>query len=38
MVIICSPENSGQLTQSLPESHIVGEVVKQKGKERVIFK
>jgi len=38
MAIICSPENSGQLTKSLSESYIVGEVVKQKGKEKVLFK
>jgi phosphoribosylformylglycinamidine cyclo-ligase len=38
MVIICSPENADQLTSALPDSYTVGEVVKQKGKERVILK
>jgi len=38
MVVICSPENAGQLTKSLSESYIVGEVVKQRGKEKVLFK
>jgi len=37
MVLICSPENVSQITQALPEAHIVGEVVKQAGKTRVII-
>ena len=37
MAVICSPENAGQLTGALPESGIIGEVVKQMGKARVII-
>jgi phosphoribosylformylglycinamidine cyclo-ligase len=35
MVLICSPDNAGQLTQALPESKIIGEVVEQRGEARV---
>jgi phosphoribosylformylglycinamidine cyclo-ligase len=38
MVLICSRDNADQLTRALPEAHIVGEVVKQKGEMRVIIK
>ncbi|MDP2729245.1 MAG: phosphoribosylformylglycinamidine cyclo-ligase [Dehalococcoidales bacterium] len=38
MVLICSPDNADQLTKALPESHIVGEVVKQRGEARVVIK
>ena len=38
MVVICSPENVNQLTQALPEAKIIGEMVKQRGKARVIIK
>ncbi len=38
MVLICSPEDAAQLTKALPEAHIVGEVVKQKGGTRVVIK
>jgi phosphoribosylformylglycinamidine cyclo-ligase len=35
MVLICSPDNAGQLAQALPESKIIGEVVRQRGEARV---
>ncbi len=37
MVVICSPENVNQLTQALPEAKVIGEVVKQIGKARVVI-
>jgi len=37
MVVICSPRDADQLTQSLPQSKIIGEVVKQAGKARVVI-
>ena len=37
MVVICSPDNVNQLTKALPEAHIIGEVVKQVGKARVVI-
>ena len=37
MVVICSPEQVGQLTQALPEAKVIGEVVKQVGKARVVI-
>ncbi len=37
MVIICSPGDADQLTQALPEAHIIGEVVKQRGEARVVI-
>jgi len=37
MVIICSPDNVDQLTGQLPEAKIIGEVIKQAGKARVII-
>ena len=37
MAVICSPANSGLFTQALPEARIIGEVVKQEGKARVII-
>ena len=36
MVLVCSPSNVDQLTQALPETRIIGEVVKQ-GKARVVI-
>ncbi|GAH89594.1 unnamed protein product, partial [marine sediment metagenome] len=36
MAIICSPGNVDQLIKALPEAKIVGEVVKQEGKVRVV--
>ncbi len=38
MVVICSPRDADQLTQALPQSKIIGEVVKQAGEARVIIK
>jgi len=38
MVVICSPDNVAQLTKALSEAKIIGEVVKQKGKARVVIK
>ena len=38
MVVICSPDNAGQLIGQLPKSKIIGKVVKQKGKARVVIK
>jgi phosphoribosylformylglycinamidine cyclo-ligase len=37
MVVICSPENVSQLTGQLPEAKVIGEVIKQMGKARVII-
>ncbi len=38
MVVICSADDAGQMTQALPEAHIVGKVVEQRGEARVIIK
>ncbi len=38
MVVICSPENVDRLTQALPEVKVIGEVVKQAGKARVVIR
>ena len=38
MVLICSPDNVDQLTEQLPEAKVMGKVVEQKGKARVIIK
>ncbi len=37
MVVICSPDNAEQVTKALPEAKIIGEVVKQVGKARVVI-
>jgi len=37
MVVICSPDNAGQLTRALPEAKIIGEVIKQSGEARVVI-
>jgi len=37
MVVICSPGDSDRLTQALPEAHVIGEVVEQKGEARVVI-
>jgi phosphoribosylformylglycinamidine cyclo-ligase len=37
MAVICSPENVEQLLGQLPEAKVIGEVVKQSGKARVII-
>jgi phosphoribosylformylglycinamidine cyclo-ligase len=38
MVVICSPANVAQITQALPEAEVIGEVIKQTGKARVVIK
>jgi phosphoribosylformylglycinamidine cyclo-ligase len=38
MVLICSPDNVDQLTGQLPEAKVIGKVVEQKGKVRVVIK
>jgi len=37
MVIICSPKDVGQFTEVLSQAKVIGEVVKQKGKARVVI-
>jgi len=37
MVVICSPDDADQFTNQLPEAKVIGEVVKPKGKARVII-
>ncbi|HEX74499.1 MAG TPA: phosphoribosylformylglycinamidine cyclo-ligase [Dehalococcoidia bacterium] len=37
VVLICSPKDVDQLTQALPEAKIIGEMVEQVGKARVII-
>ncbi len=37
MTLICSPDNADQLTKALPEAHIVGNVIEQKGETRVVI-
>ena len=37
MVLICSPDNADQLTGQLPEAKVIGKVVEQKGKARVVI-
>jgi phosphoribosylformylglycinamidine cyclo-ligase len=37
MVVICLPDSVGQLTEALPEAKVIGEVVKQVGKGKVII-
>ncbi len=38
MVVICSPDNVERIVGALPEAHIIGEVIEQEGKARVIIK
>ena len=38
MVVVCSPKDVSQITQALPEAKIIGEVVEQVGKARVVIK
>ena len=38
MVLICSPDDADKVTKALPEAKIIGEVVKQVGKTKVIIK
>jgi phosphoribosylformylglycinamidine cyclo-ligase len=37
MVIICPTDNVDQLTKALPEAKVIGEVIKQTGKARVVI-
>ena len=37
MVVVCSPKDVGQFIEALPEAKVIGEVVKQVGKARVII-
>jgi phosphoribosylformylglycinamidine cyclo-ligase len=37
MVVICSPENVDQLREQLPEARVIGEVVKQVERARVVI-
>ncbi len=37
MVVICSPPNVPEITKLVPEAKLIGEVVEQKGKKRVII-
>ncbi len=37
MVVICSPKDVGQFIEVLPEAKVIGEVVEQEGKARVVI-
>lgn len=37
MVVVCSPRDGDKFIKSIPEAGIIGEVVKQRGEERVIL-
>lgn len=37
MVVICSAADAGNVTEALPEARVIGEVIKQSAKERVII-
>jgi phosphoribosylformylglycinamidine cyclo-ligase len=37
MVLICSSDNAGQVSQALPEAKVIGKAVKQRGKPRVVI-
>jgi len=37
MVVICEPGNADKISQALPEAKVIGEVVKQGGKARVVI-
>ena len=37
MAVMCLPENADQFTRALPEAKVIGEVVKQAGKARVVI-
>ncbi|MBA7710394.1 Phosphoribosylformylglycinamidine cyclo-ligase [subsurface metagenome] len=37
MVVICSPNNAKQITKTLPEAKVIGEVVEQVGEARVVI-
>jgi phosphoribosylformylglycinamidine cyclo-ligase len=38
MVIICSPDSVDHFTKALPEAKLIGEVIEQRGKARVVIK
>ncbi|MFC1940059.1 phosphoribosylformylglycinamidine cyclo-ligase [Chloroflexota bacterium] len=38
MVLICTPENATNLLKALPGARVIGEVIKQKGEERVVIR
>jgi phosphoribosylformylglycinamidine cyclo-ligase len=38
MVLFCSTGNAGKITRALPEAKVIGEVVKQEGKKRVVIR
>jgi len=37
MVLVCSPDNISQITPAAPDAKIIGKVVKQEGKARVVI-
>jgi phosphoribosylformylglycinamidine cyclo-ligase len=37
MVVFCSPQDIDELRRLVPEARLIGEVVKQKGENRVII-
>jgi phosphoribosylformylglycinamidine cyclo-ligase len=37
MVLICSPDNANKLVKALPDAKLIGEVVEQVGKARVVI-
>jgi len=37
MVVICSPQNVDKIVKLIPEAQLVGEVIEQKGKKRVVI-
>ncbi|MFC1920894.1 phosphoribosylformylglycinamidine cyclo-ligase [Chloroflexota bacterium] len=37
MILVCSPDNASQLWKSLPESYVIGEVMEQGEKNRVVI-
>jgi phosphoribosylformylglycinamidine cyclo-ligase len=37
MVVVCTPEKVSEITKSLPEAMVIGEIVKQKGEQWVVI-
>jgi phosphoribosylaminoimidazole (AIR) synthetase len=37
MVIFCSPRDADELRKLIPEARLIGQVVKQKGEDKVII-
>jgi len=37
MVLVCSPDNASEIEKTLQEAYIIGEILEQSGKERVII-